>query len=139
MTASSSASASSWARRNSAPIPNSRPTRHASPTACGCAPTSSPRWRTWTKADILAACEANAVPAGPINNIAEMFDDPQAIARGLRMDLTDQAGTEIPSVRAPILLPASPLHYDRPSPRLGEHTEDVLAELETIKSKGPRT
>jgi crotonobetainyl-CoA:carnitine CoA-transferase CaiB-like acyl-CoA transferase len=94
---------------------------------------------TWTKADMLAACEANAVPAGPINNIAEMFDDPQAIARGLRMDLTDQAGTEIPSVRAPILLPASPLHYDRPSPRLGEHTEDVLAELETIKSKGPRT
>ena len=93
----------------------------------------------WTKADILAACEANAVPAGPINTIAEMFHDPQAIARGLRMDLTDAAGTDIPSVRAPILLPASPLHYDRPSPRLGEHTDEVLAELETIKSKGPRT
>ncbi len=92
---------------------------------------------SWTKADILAACEANAVPAGPINNIAEMFDDPQIIARGLRMDLTDAAGTEIPSVRAPIILPASPLHYDRPSPRLGEHTEEVLTELETIKSKGP--
>jgi crotonobetainyl-CoA:carnitine CoA-transferase CaiB-like acyl-CoA transferase len=36
----------------------------------------------WTKAGMLAACEANAVPAGPINTIAEMFDDPQAIARG---------------------------------------------------------
>lgn len=93
---------------------------------------------TWPKADMLNACEANAVPAGPINNIAEMFDDPQAIARGLRMDLTDQAGTAIPSVRAPILLPASPLHYDRPSPRLGEHTDEVLAELESIKSKGQR-
>ena len=75
------------------------------------------------------------MPAGPINTIAEMFDDPQAIARGLRMDLTDQAGTAIPSVRAPIRLPASPLHYDRPSPRLGEHTEEVLRELETIKTK----
>jgi crotonobetainyl-CoA:carnitine CoA-transferase CaiB-like acyl-CoA transferase len=76
---------------------------------------------------MLAACEANAVPAGPINTIAEMFDDPQAIARGIA-DGSDQdkAGTAIPSVRAPILLPASPLRYDRPSPRLGEHTDDVL-------------
>ena len=83
---------------------------------------------------MLAACEAHAVPAGPINTIAEMFDDPQAIARELRMELADHAGTAIPSVRAPILLPASPLRYDRPSPRLGEHTEAVLAELKTIKA-----
>jgi crotonobetainyl-CoA:carnitine CoA-transferase CaiB-like acyl-CoA transferase len=94
---------------------------------------------SWSKTDMLAACEANAVPAGPINTIAEMFDDPQAIARGLRMDLDDQAGTAIPSVRAPILLPASPLHYDRPSPRLGEHTDEVLAELQTIKTKRKKT
>jgi hypothetical protein len=85
---------------------------------------------------MLAACEANAVPAGPINNIAEMFDDPQAIARGLQDGSDDQAGTEIPSVRAPILLPASPLHYDRPSPRLGEHTDDVLDELERSNPEG---
>lgn len=94
---------------------------------------------SWTKADILAACENNAVPAGPINTIAEMFADPQAIARELRMDLSDRAGTDIPSVRAPILLPASPLTYTRPSPRLGEHTDEVLAELEDIRSRGPKT
>ncbi|PHP67632.1 CoA transferase [Zhengella mangrovi] len=88
----------------------------------------------WTKADILAACEANAVPAGPINNIAEMFDDPQIKARHMRFDLPDAAGTEIPQVRAPILLPASPLTYERPSPRLGEHTEEVLAELKDKKT-----
>ena len=92
---------------------------------------------SWTKTDMLAACEAGAVPAGPINDIAEMFADPQAIARGLRMDLTDQAGTEIPSVRAPIMLPASPLRYDRPSPRLGEHTAEILAELEQVKRTRP--
>ena len=85
--------------------------------------------KRWTKADMLAACEANAVPAGPINNIAEMFDDPQIRARKMRFDLPDQAGTEIPQVRAPILLPASPLNYRRPSPRLGEHTAEVLGEL----------
>ena len=84
----------------------------------------------WTKAEILAACDANAVPAGPINTIAEMFADPQIVARGLRFDLEDAAGTAIPQVRAPIILPASPLTYERPSPRLGEHTEEVLAELE---------
>lgn len=94
---------------------------------------------SWTKADMLAACETNAVPAGPINTIAEMFDDPQAVARELRMDLSDRAGTDIPSVRAPILLPASPMTYTRPSPRLGEHTEEVLAELEDIRSRGPKT
>ncbi|MFP1633580.1 CaiB/BaiF CoA transferase family protein [Zhengella sp. ZM62] len=85
--------------------------------------------KDWTKTDILAACEANAVPAGPINNIAEMFDDPQIKARQMRFDLADRAGTEIPQVRAPILLPASPLNYRRPSPRLGEHTAEVLGEL----------
>jgi crotonobetainyl-CoA:carnitine CoA-transferase CaiB-like acyl-CoA transferase len=90
----------------------------------------------WTKADMLAACEAHAVPAGPINTIAEMFADPQAIARGLRMDLIDRAGTEIPSVRAPILLPESPLRYDRPSPRLGEHTDEILDELKSLKPEG---
>ncbi|MEQ8482236.1 MAG: CaiB/BaiF CoA-transferase family protein [Hoeflea sp.] len=95
--------------------------------------------RSWTKADMLAACENNAVPAGPINTIAEMFADPQAISRELRMDLSDSAGTDIPSVRAPILLPASPLTYTRPSPRLGEHTDEVLAELEDIRSRGSRT
>lgn len=85
--------------------------------------------KSWTRAGILAACEANAVPAGPINNIAEMFDDPQIKARQMRFDLPDRAGTEIPQVRAPILLPASPLNYRRPSPRLGEHTAEILDEL----------
>ncbi|MBW3095950.1 CaiB/BaiF CoA transferase family protein [Pseudohoeflea coraliihabitans] len=87
------------------------------------------RLANWTKAAFLAACEAHAVPAGPINTIAEMFDDPQIKARGLQMQIADRDGTAIPAVRAPILLPASPLVYDRPSPRLGEHTEEVLAEL----------
>jgi crotonobetainyl-CoA:carnitine CoA-transferase CaiB-like acyl-CoA transferase len=83
----------------------------------------------WTKAALLSACGDNAVPAGPINTIAEMFDDPQVKARQLRIDLPDADGTPIPGVRTPIVLSETPLGYSRPSPRLGEHTEEIIAEL----------
>jgi crotonobetainyl-CoA:carnitine CoA-transferase CaiB-like acyl-CoA transferase len=84
----------------------------------------------WTKADLLAACGQNAVPAGPINSVAEMFADPQILARGLRIDLETADGTTIPGVRTPIVLSRTPLSYHRPSPALGEHTGAVLAELD---------
>jgi crotonobetainyl-CoA:carnitine CoA-transferase CaiB-like acyl-CoA transferase len=45
------------------------------------------------------------------------------------MELADSYGTQLPSVRSPVLLPASPLVYERPSPRLGEHTDEVFAEI----------
>lgn len=83
----------------------------------------------WQKADLLKACEDNAVPAGAINTIEEMFADPQIVARGLRIDLPDAAGTMIPGVRTPVVLSETPLRYERPSPRLGEHNEEVLTEL----------
>ena len=84
----------------------------------------------WTKADLLAKLEAQGVPASPINTIAEAFADPQAIARGMRMDLDDGRGTKLPSVRAPMVMSATPCVYERPSPRLGEHTAEILAELD---------
>ncbi|WFU07585.1 CaiB/BaiF CoA-transferase family protein [Rhizobium sp. CB3090] len=88
---------------------------------------------SWKKADLLRACEDNAVPAGAINTIEDMFADPQIQARGLRTDLEDAAGTLIPSVRTPIVLSETPLTYTRPSPRLGEHQEEVLAELAELE------
>ncbi len=89
----------------------------------------------WDKAPLLAALEAAGVPASPINTIAESFADPQAVARGMRMDLTDAAGTKIPSVRAPMLMSATPPAYGRPSPRLGEHTDEILAELAELEKR----
>ncbi len=89
----------------------------------------------WMKRDLLTACESNAVPAGPINSIAEMFDDPQVKARGLRIDLDDADGNSIPGVRTPIVLSKTPLRYERPSPRIGEHQDEVLAELADIEGK----
>ncbi|MBU1315187.1 MAG: CoA transferase [Alphaproteobacteria bacterium] len=91
---------------------------------------------TWPKAALLAACGDNAVPAGPINSVAEMFDDPQVKARGLLIDLPSSDGTIIPGVRTPIVLSETPLAYHRPSPKLGEHTESVLSELNIKDTKG---
>ncbi|MBX4888559.1 CaiB/BaiF CoA transferase family protein [Rhizobium bangladeshense] len=87
------------------------------------------------KADLLKACEQNAVPSGAINTIEEMFADPQVKARDLRIDLTDAAGTIIPGVRTPVVLSETPLRYISPSPRLGEHREEILAELAELERK----
>ncbi len=68
-----------------------------------------------TRAELLAACEAAGVPAGPINDMAEVFADPQVVARGLRID---PGG--VPGVRAPVAFSDAPLALGRPSPRLGQ-------------------
>ena len=72
--------------------------------------------RTWTRDALLAALEAEGVPAGPINDMGDVFADPQVIARGLRIDPQG-----VPGVRLPITFSASELASDRPSPTLGEH------------------
>ena len=69
-------------------------------------------------ADLLAACEARGIPAGPINTMAEVFADPQIAARGLRVDLGG-----VPSVRSPLVFSEAELKLERPSPRLGEDDE----------------
>ena len=85
----------------------------------------------WGRDELLPLLDAAGVPASPINNIAQMFEDPQVVARGMRLDLDDRHGNRLPSVRSPMLMSATPPAYDRPSPRLGEHTAEILAELET--------
>lgn len=91
-----------------------------------------------TRADLLEACAQNAVPAGPINRIGEMFDDPQIVSRQLRLDLDDAHGSTIPSVRTPIVMSKTPLTYNRPSPRLGEHSADILQELKDASDENRR-
>lgn len=76
--------------------------------------------RTWAKADLLAACEGAGVPAGPINDLAEVFADPQIIARGMQI-----APDGIPGVRAPFRFSGADLSLDRPAPKLGEHQADL--------------
>jgi crotonobetainyl-CoA:carnitine CoA-transferase CaiB-like acyl-CoA transferase len=76
--------------------------------------------RTRRKADLLAACAAEGVPAGPINDLAEVFADPQVIARGLRID---PGG--VPGVRSPFVFSDAALALDRPAPGLGADQAEV--------------
>ncbi|WP_377845912.1 CaiB/BaiF CoA transferase family protein [Bosea sp. UC22_33] len=82
----------------------------------------------YAKLDLLAALEKVGVPAGPINDIAEVFADPQIVARGVRVDLPSAAAKagSIPTVASPIVMNGVRQVAGRPSPRLGEHTDDIL-------------
>ncbi|MCT8158493.1 CaiB/BaiF CoA transferase family protein [Pseudoruegeria sp. SHC-113] len=73
------------------------------------------RMAGWLKADLLAACESQGVPAGPINDMAEVFADPQVQHRDMRVDLDG-----VPSVRTPIRFSDATLSLHRPAPKLGE-------------------
>ncbi len=77
--------------------------------------------RTWTKADLLAACETAGVPAGPINDLAEVFADPQIIARGMQI-----APEGVPGVRSPFRFSDAELALNRPAPKLGEHQAEIV-------------
>ena len=79
--------------------------------------------KSFSKAELLAACEAEGVPAGPINNMAEVFADPQIVARGMQI-----APEGIPGVRSPFVFSGAELALDRPSPRLGQHQAEILGE-----------
>ena len=78
------------------------------------------RTKSWTKSDLLAACEAAGVPAGPINDLAEVFADPQVIARQMQI-----APNGIPGVRSPMTFSDAELALDRTAPRLGQHQDEV--------------
>jgi crotonobetainyl-CoA:carnitine CoA-transferase CaiB-like acyl-CoA transferase len=75
------------------------------------------------------------VPAGPINNVGQVFADPQVIHRQMRLDLPDIAasGGTVPGVRAPIRFSESTLKYDTPSPALGAHSDEIRSAVEAGK------
>ncbi|MDZ7907850.1 MAG: CaiB/BaiF CoA-transferase family protein [Gemmobacter sp.] len=77
--------------------------------------------RRFTKADLLAACEAQGVPAGPINDMAEVFADPQVVARGMQI-----MADGVPGVRSPFTFSGADLALGKAAPKLGEHQAEVL-------------
>jgi formyl-CoA transferase len=88
--------------------------------------------RTRTTADWVTLLEDKAVPCGPINDIAQAFDDAQVKSRGLAVTLPRHAGDGIESitgVASPLRLTATPPVLRHAPPALGQHTREVLAEF----------
>lgn len=82
-----------------------------------------------SKADWLVALEAAQVPAGPINNVAEVFAEPQIQAREMQINMAHPQNPDLQLVGNPIKLSRTPVEYCRPPPTLGQHTEEILASL----------
>jgi crotonobetainyl-CoA:carnitine CoA-transferase CaiB-like acyl-CoA transferase len=91
--------------------------------------------RTRPVAAWIEGLERLGVPAGPVNDIAQVFADPQVQARGMRIEMERDgvAGGRVPMIGNPIQFSASPVEYRDPPPRLGEHTDRVLTDLLGLK------
>jgi glutaryl-CoA transferase len=96
-----------------------------------------------TSQEWMAALEEAGVPCGPINDLAQVFDDPQIVARGMRAEVPHPLAGKVPVVGSPIHLSETPVEYGAP-PLLGEHTAEVLrgalgmadAEIDELRRSG---
>lgn len=92
---------------------------------------------------LLAALEAAGVPSGAINNMAQVFDDPQTRHRELQLKLPHASGVDVPGVRSPLRFSRTPVEHRAP-PTLGEHSAQVLGkelgidagQLQALRERG---
>ena len=77
--------------------------------------------RNFSSLTLLSECEKFGVPAGPINTLEEVFNDPQILHRGMKIDLHG-----VPSVKNPITFSDMEMSYDKPSPNLGDSNKKFL-------------
>ncbi len=92
----------------------------------------------------LDALEAAGVPCGPINNLEQVFAEPQAVARGLKMELPHPTAGKVSLVRSPMRFSETPVEHGVPPPTLGQHTDEVLqgllkkspSEISKLRSEG---
>ena len=92
-------------------------------------PMLAARLKLKPRAEWLNALEAAKVPCGPINDLADVFADPQVRERAMTVDLPHPLAGSIRLVASPIKLSATPVRYRRAPPLLGNDSDDVLAEF----------
>ena len=100
--------------------------------------------RTRSKQEWIEALEAATVPCGPINNMKEVFEDPQVRHRELRVDIPHPLGGIAPVVANPMRLSGTPVEYRLAPPLLGQHNDEIYrgllgkseAEITQLKSAG---
>jgi crotonobetainyl-CoA:carnitine CoA-transferase CaiB-like acyl-CoA transferase len=83
----------------------------------------------WEREKLIAALDAAGVPCGPINDVAEVFEEPQVKARGLLRHVPHPAGVDVPQVGSPMRFAEAPLRVPAAPPLLGQHSDDILGEL----------
>jgi crotonobetainyl-CoA:carnitine CoA-transferase CaiB-like acyl-CoA transferase len=92
----------------------------------------------------VALLEAAGVPNGPINNVAQVFEEPQVKARNIRIDLDHPVAGKLPTVVSPMRFSGTPLEHKAAPPVLGQHTDEVLggllkmsaADIEKLRAAG---
>ena len=82
-----------------------------------------------TTSEWVLLLEQAGVPCGPVNDLEQVFEDPQVRARGLAITLPHALAGNVPQVASPIRLSSTPVEYRHAPPLLGEHTEAVLQEV----------
>jgi len=95
--------------------------------------------RDWV--DVL---EAAGVPNGPINDVAQVYEEPQVKARGIRVEMDHPVAGKLPTVASPMRFSATPVEYRHAPPTLGQHTDEVLrgllgksdAEIAALRAEG---
>jgi formyl-CoA transferase len=86
-------------------------------------------FRQRTTREWVDALEAAGVPNGPINDLAQVFAEPQVIARGVKIEMDHPTAGKVPLVASPMRFSATPVEYKLPPPTLGQHTDEILRDV----------
>jgi len=92
-------------------------------------PLISTRLLQKSSAEWLGELDRAEIPAGPVNNLDEVFQDPQIAARNLVVEFPPENGERVRAAASPIRFSRNAISYELPPPELGEHTEEVLSRI----------